>query len=214
MASIFLDTDEILSNSEQWSRLEEEWGQPIDLDMEEELTREDSSILNFGPTAANSCIAIEHLLEEPTEDYNEFVKNFNQFSGQFNNDRKYDLSSMSPLVDVMADEVDSMFESIEILACFDKKQQRRTLYTTRNGQHKSERKESRKDNVNLSTSDVSEELARESNINRRGGNLFIRKSQTITELVKKFSLALYRPAVERKSRRPRHFVNVIEIWKN
>lgn len=131
MSSHLIDTDVLLSGNEQWTKLEQQWGNPIDLETEDDRPTKISaaySTLDLRRTTFNSPylfkkarrkVSRQHCKKSATLDYKDFLKDleddvprelplkqFYYISGQI-------LSALS--VDEICDRIDDIFKSIEKL---------------------------------------------------------------------------------------------------
>lgn len=131
MSSHLIDTDLILSGNEQWTKLEQQWGNPIDLETEDDRPSKISptySTLDLRRTTFNSPylfkkvrrrVGRQYSKRSATLDYKEFLKDlesedpkelplkqFYYISGQI-------ISALS--VDEICDRIDDIFKSIERL---------------------------------------------------------------------------------------------------
>lgn len=131
MSSHLIDTDVLLSGNEQWTKLEQQWGNPIDLETEDDRPTKISpaySTLDLRRTTFNSPylfkksrrkVCRHYSKKSATLDYKDFLndledsypkelplKQFYYISGQI-------LSALS--VDEICDRIDDIFKSIERL---------------------------------------------------------------------------------------------------
>ncbi|XP_026329949.1 uncharacterized protein LOC113237594 [Hyposmocoma kahamanoa] len=131
MGSHLMDTDLFLSGNEQWAKLEQEWGNPIDLETEDDRPTKIApaySTLDLKRTTFNSPylfkkakkkVGRQYSKKSATLDYKDFLKDleeneprelplkqFYYISGQI-------ISALS--VDEICDRIDDIFRSIERL---------------------------------------------------------------------------------------------------
>lgn len=131
MSSHLIDTDVLLSGNEQWTKLEQQWGNPVDLETEEDRPTKITpaySTLDLKRTTFNSPylfkkakrrVGRQYSKKSATLDYKDFLKDleddgprelplkqFYYISGQI-------LSALS--VDEICDRIDDIFKSIERL---------------------------------------------------------------------------------------------------
>lgn len=131
MSSRLIDTDVILSGNEQWTKLEQQWGNPVDLETEYDRPTKISpaySTLDLRRTTFNSPhlfkkarrrVGRQYLKKSATLDYKDFLKDleeneprdlplkqFYYISGQI-------FSALS--VEEICDRIDDIFKSIEQL---------------------------------------------------------------------------------------------------
>ncbi|XP_059045231.1 uncharacterized protein LOC131841018 [Achroia grisella] len=134
MASYLLDIDEILATNEQWRRLEEQWGKPVDLDTEEDFMPSTSKPLCDTLDLKRTTFNSSHLFKikktkkvnrKPTKipslDYADFIEDLEQFdpsdqpAKQFYYVGGQVLSAAS--VENICEEIDEIFKSAEIFCC-------------------------------------------------------------------------------------------------
>ncbi|KAF9824164.1 hypothetical protein SFRURICE_002285 [Spodoptera frugiperda] len=242
MCSTFLDSDAILSGNEQWIKLEEKWGEPVDLDTEDDQPGELQpvfSTLDLMKSTFDSSFLFKkvrrkigrRLSKAGVLDYQEFLQDLQQkdlpkqyylINGQI-------LSAAS--VEEICDKIDEIFKSVEKLASA-------TSTIRKNPMPE-------KVSCSISTEDLSfddtstekektdedvDDYEEQDDVERQIDEAFEKLShfsnmtiedeatrESVTTLVRKFSSILCNPAIQCNPRRQRqccnNFKELAEFWK-
>ncbi|XP_026489985.1 uncharacterized protein LOC113396302 [Vanessa tameamea] len=237
--STLIDNDTILSENEQWTRLEEEWGKPIDLevDAEDDSPRIKSaySTLDLKGTTFDSSFLFKkvrrkigrQLSKKSTSsalEYNDFISNLKDDPSRESSKQFYFINGQlvsAASIENICDTIDDIFKSIDKLS---------TVTST-------VRKEKFPDKVQCSISatdlsfDTDTEDTKYSEIERHIEEAFeefnsisavdaIDQStlDSVTTLVQKFSSVLNDPVIQCSPRRRRQccekFKELADFWKN
>lgn len=239
MCSTFLDPEAILSGNEQWIQLEEKWGEPIDLDTEEDnppgKLQPVFSTLDLMKTTFDSSFLFKkvrrkvgrRLSKAGVLDYKDFLqdledkkhqKDFYFISGQI-------LSAAS--VDDICDTIDDIFKSVEKLSSATSTIRQKKTIPERVScsisvndlsfdDTPTEKEKSDTEDVEKYIDEAFDKLSNFSNMTADDVDDVTRES--VTTLVRKFSSILRSPAVNCNPRRQRQrsskFKELAEFWKS
>ncbi|KAH9629231.1 hypothetical protein HF086_008313 [Spodoptera exigua] len=237
MCSTFLDSEAILSGNEQWIKLEEKWGEPVDLDTEDDQPGQLQpvfSTLDLVKSTFDSSFLFKkvrrkvgrRLSKAGVIDYQEFLQDLQQrdlpkqyylINGQI-------LSAAS--VEEICDKIDEIFKSVEKLA---------SATSTIRKNPMPEKVSCSISTEDLSFDDTSIEKEKpeedEVDVERQIDEAFEKLSHfsnmtieddatraSVTTLVRKFSSILCNPAIQCNPRRQRqccnNFKELAEFWKS
>ncbi|KAJ8725954.1 hypothetical protein PYW08_004137 [Mythimna loreyi] len=238
MCSTFLDPEAILSGNEQWVQLEEKWGEPVDLDTEEDnppgKLQPVFSTLDLMKTTFDSSFLLKkvrrkvgrRLSKAGVLDYKDFLQDLedkNQ-SKQFYFINGQIMSAES--VDEICDKIDDIFKSVEKLSSATSTIRQKKPVPERVScsisiddlsfdDTPTEKEKSDTDDVERYIDEAFEKLSHYSNMTMDDVDDVTRES--VTTLVRKFSSILQSPAVNRNPRRQRQccnkFKELAEFWR-
>lgn len=126
--SILIDTDTILSESDQWLQLEKKWGTPIDLDTDDDYTpvmKTVFSTLDLMKSTFDSSLLLKNArrnvarsYSKNTVDYNDFLEDLHDAARNTPDKQFYFISGeivSAVSVEEICDNIDDIFRSIEQL---------------------------------------------------------------------------------------------------
>lgn len=238
MCSTFLDPEAILLGNEQWTQLEEKWGEPVDLDTEEDhppgKLEPVLSTLDLMKTTFDSSFLMKkvrrkvgrRLSKAGVLDYQDFLqeleeknqpKQFYFINGQI-------LSAAS--VEDICDTIDDIFKSVDKLSSATSTVRKKNIPEKVScsisvddlsfDDTPTEKEKSDGDDVEKYIDEAFEKLSHLSNMTANDVDDVTRES--VTTLVRKFSSILRSPAVNCNPRRQRQccnkFLELAEFWKS
>jgi hypothetical protein len=131
MSSKLLDAETILSYNDQWGKLEETWGKPVDLDSEEDMTpsklRPVFSSLDLRKTTFDSSFLFRkvtkkigrQLSKKSLLNYNDFLQELQENAREQSSSKQFFYISGQILsawsVEDICDKIDDIFKSVEKL---------------------------------------------------------------------------------------------------
>lgn len=242
MCSTFLDPEAILSGNEEWIQLEEKWGEPVDLETEEDYSpgklQPVFSALDLMKTTFDSSFLFNkvrrkvgrRLSNAGVLDYNEFLqdleeKNQPAAAKQFYLINGQILSAAS--VEEICDKIDDIFKSVEKLSSATSTIRKKKGFPEKVSCSIStadlsfddtvtEKNKTNVDDVSRYIDEAFEKLSLISNMPMEDVDDVTRES--VTTLVRKFSSIFHSPAVNCNPRRQRkcnnNFRELAEFWKN
>ncbi|XP_047021369.1 uncharacterized protein LOC124631185 [Helicoverpa zea] len=235
MCSTFLDPEAILSGNEQWIKLEEKWGEPVDLETDEDPPRKLKpvfSTLDLMKTTFDSSFLFKkvrrkvgrRLSKAGVLDYQDFLqdlqeknppKQFYFINGQI-------ISAAS--VEDICDKIDDIFKSVEKLSSATSTVRKKALPDKVScsisiddlsfDDTPSEKEKSDSEDVERYIDEAFEKLSHFSDMTMEDDVT----RESVTTLVRKFSSILFNPAVNCSPRRQRQccnkFKELAEFWRS